>query len=802
MANLGNHFSIDVSKGKARSNCVFQGKNYRITVLSEVLVRLEYNEKGIFNDYPTIFAINRLFTKEPFITVKQDDNYLYISSNYFVLDYTKEKPFSASKLVPDSNLKITVRGTDKYWYFNNPEVRNYKGTTVSFDYYKDGVALSKGLYNTDGFASFDDSERPVFVSDGRVMKNPSSGIDLYVFIYNDDFKAALQSYFELTGFPSLVPRYAFGLWWNKDEKYNDASLEELTNNFKRYSIPLSSVLLKNYKAEINGKEIPANFEFDKDRFPNIYETINKLHNNGIYFGLNLKINDGITPKDRVYPIFKKILNIQKDGVIPINVYNTDLLEAFLKSIIDEYTKIGVDYFSIDDINKDKTYSFMLLHYIFTNYMKSENKRGLVFSRNPEIASHRYPVSYSGITNVSWKTLSYLPYFNLTSANIGLSYWSHDIGGYHNGIEDAELYTRYVELGTYSPIFRFSSKSGRYYKREPWKWDVKTKEIVEEYTKLRHRLVPYIYTEAYNYSKEGTPLIRPLYYSYKNIYDEPLYKNEYYFGSELLVCPITESKDSVMNRVLKRIYIPEGTWYEFKTGKKFPGDKRYVTFYKDEDYPVFAKSGAIIPLAVLEMENLNDVKPPKKMEVHVFPGESNSYNLYEDDGISNLYKEGYYIVTNIDYNYRENNYTLIIRPIEGKTGIIPEKRDYLIRFRNTKNAEDVKVNVGQAPVEYTKYIDGNDFCIEVKDVPTNSQLTINCAGKAIEIDAVRLINEDIDGIINDLQIETTLKERIASILFSDKEISKKRIEIRKLKAKGLSTLFIKMFIKLLEYISEI
>ena len=100
----------------------------------------------------------------------------------------------------------------------------------------------------------------------------------------------------------------------------------------------------------------------------------------------------------------------------------------------------------------------------------------------------------------------------------------------------------------------------------------------------------------------------------------------------------------MNRVLHRIYLPEGTWYDFKTGKKFPGGKRYVTFYKDEDYPVYAKSGSIIPLAIIDENNINSVLPPKKMEIQVFPGVSNNINLYEDDGISSLYKEGYYILT--------------------------------------------------------------------------------------------------------------------------------------------------------------
>ncbi|MFA5459330.1 MAG: hypothetical protein WC267_02005, partial [Bacilli bacterium] len=91
----------------------------------------------------------------------------------------------------------------------------------------------------------------------------------------------------------------------------------------------------------------------------------------------------------------------------------------------------------------------------------------------------------------------------------------------------------------------------------------------------------------------------------------------------------------------------------------------------------------------------------------------------------------------------------------------------------------------------------------KDVPTIGQLTINCKGEDIEIDALRIINEDIDGIINDLEIETSLKDNIAQILFNkDLPIKKKRISIRKLSRQGLKPIFVRLFIRLLEYIEQI
>ena len=459
-----------------------------------------------------------------------------------------------------------------------------------------------------------------------------------------------------------------------------------------------------------------------------------MHDRGIKIGLNIDPHEGIYPHEPKFAEIAALLNINDKSTIPFNVFDNTILNIYFNKLILPLYNVGVDFFWLDYYNPDDRVTMDALNYYhFNDYKRFTNQRGMILARNSRIAAHRYPVHYSGQTIVSWKTLSTLPYYNSTSSNIGLSWWSHDIGGYKDGIEDSELYVRYVQLGTFSPIFRFAAKYGHYYKREPWKWDVQTLNIVREYCVLRHKLIPYLYGEAYKYHKTGLPLIQPLYYNYPEIYDEPVYKNEYYFGTELFVAPITSKKDNVMGRAVERVFLPEGTWYDFKTGKKFPGNKRYVVFYKDEDYPVFAKSGSIIPLADLE-ENINNTNSPKAMEIHIFPGKSNIYNLYEDDGYSSLYKDGYYIVTRIDYNYLANNFTVIIRPVEGKSGIIPDKRDYRIRFRNTREADEVVVMLGKDAIPSTSYVEDNDFIVEVKAVPTTQQLTINCKGKNIEIDA--------------------------------------------------------------------
>lgn len=802
MASLGTHFQINPQDLMTDTRVVFKGVNYRITVLSERLVRFEYSLNGNFYDGATEIVHNRNF---PVCKVKadQDDKYLVLTTKYFVLQYAKEKPFKGPSFAPDSNLKVKLVNTDKMWYYDHPEARNFKGSAFSIEDFGAETTLSNGLYSTDGFATLDDSHSLLIDQDGFLVMGDNKRTDFYLFAYRRDFGLCLKDYFTLTGYPPMIPRYALGIWWNRDQIYSFEDTKKLVKTFNKYDIPLSVLLLSEFwhnKDKTNYNLYKTGYTFNSELFPNPEEFTRYMHERGIRIGVNLDGGEGITAMDTAYQQMCNELNIPIGKVIPFKVLDQNFIVSYFENLINPLYKIGVDFFWLDA--KDEITTRALNYYHFTDYKKFQDRRGLILSRNGGKAAHRYPVHYSGETKVGWETLKYLPFFNSTASNIGISWWSHDVGGYKGGIEDSELYLRYAELATYSPIFRFSARRGAYYKRAPWRWDMKTYTIVKDYCKLRHKLIPYIYTENYKYYKTCLPLIQPLYYYFPEIFDEPDYRNEYYFGTELLVAPITKPKDDVMNRSVEKIFLPKGTWYEFKTGKKFIGGKRYIAFYKDEDYPVFAKAGSIIPLGKLD-ENINNTNPPKVMEIDVFPGSSNVYRLYEDDGISSLYEEGYYIITAIDFNYAKDNYVLSIQPVEGKTGIIPDNRDYRIRFRNTRNPERIRVEINNEQVtNFATFNEDNDFIIEVKNVDTKKQLVVNCVGNNMEIEAVRIINEDINEIISDLQIETLLKERIGAIIFSNLPINKKRIQIRKLKNTGLDPIFIKMFLKLLEYVSEI
>ena len=490
---LQEHFKMDYKGILPNTNNILRGNKYRITILSELLIRLEYSESGLFEDRPTELVMNRNFPEVKFDR-KEDQTYLTIETSYFQLTYRKEAPFAGSKMTPDQNLRINLKNTDKFWYFNHPEVRNFGGTAFSLDNADGNVRYNKGLYSTDGFVSIDDSNNLIFNEDGSLGKRSDTRIDTYVFMYRRDFGACLRDYFFLTGYPALIPRYALGVWWNKTVEYNAKDLEKLVYQFSKYRIPVSIIMLGDNWHRQNPR-MKSGLSFDERLFKRPKRMTDFLHSKNIRFAVKVNPLEGISPKEDYFLPFKKASGVEEDknGILPFNVFNPNILSAYFDYLIHPLMNYGVDFFWIDYDNiNDQTTLRALTHYHFNDFKQILNRRGIVFARSSGLAQHRYPIIYTGETIVSWKNLQMMPQYNSTASNLGLSWISNDIGGFTGGIEDPELYARFVQFGCFSPILRLSADEGKYYKREPWRWDITTSSIVSQYMRLRHSLIPYLY----------------------------------------------------------------------------------------------------------------------------------------------------------------------------------------------------------------------------------------------------------------------------------------------------------------------
>ena len=669
MANVSNYYVVDRNKLVSEKESYIIGKKYRFTVLSPRLIRLEYNKEGIFEDRPTSRVINRKFPRTQY-AITESDTLVQIDTGVFTLTYVKDSELKTGGL--GSNIKAVINGTKIEWQMNNPEVKNMRSINYSIDSIKDKIVLDRGLYSLDWFCVLDDSKSLILDSNDVFVERPIGSRDLYLFMYNKDFDGCLNDYFTLTGYPSLIPRYALGAWWYKNDNYTSNDIIELFNNFNRDNIPISIFMLGDYWHNKDNNYTPS---------IDLRSISTYLSSRGVRLGLTINPTSDIVNGSNEHNIINNYINVDKLNFVPLS---NDKIGLYFNLFINNLESLGVNIFSIDYNNSlDRINLWKFNHY---HYGRNEvrNQRGLILSRNPGFASHRYPIMWSGKTLVNWTTLNLLPRYNLQGYNIGVSFIAHPIGGYRGGIEEDELYLRYIQFACFSPIFLLASEGGKYYKREPWKWNSIIENHIVSYMNLRYKLIPYLYSESYNYHKTGHGIIKPFYYEYPRVMDEPLYQNQYFLGRNFFVAPITVRKNNVINRVMKKVFVPKGIWFDFLQGKKYNGNKTYNNFYRDEDYPVFVKAGSIIPMSSNIKEDV-----PSTLELNIYPLDNGEYNLYEDDGFSNNYKRGFYMITNFSYQYEVDNYTFKIRRRDGKN--LLSKRNYILRFKNIKNISEVNVN---------------------------------------------------------------------------------------------------------------
>jgi alpha-glucosidase (family GH31 glycosyl hydrolase) len=191
--------------------------------------------------------------------------------------------------------------------------------------------------------------------------------------------------------------------------------------------------------------------------------------------------------------------------------------------------------------------------------------------------------------------------------------------------------------------------------------------------LRHALIPYIYSMAWRAHQTGISLVTPMYYGN---WEEPAAfeaKGQYYFGTELIAAPVTEPGNRKTSLAVKRVWLPSGVWYNFFTGQRFTGGQWHELEVDLEDIPVFAKAGAIVPLA--PKAGWGGIENPAELDLHIFLGADNTFDLYEDDGETTDYERGKYAITR--FSLEGNKF--IIHPATGDPSILPYARTYRIHI---------------------------------------------------------------------------------------------------------------------------
>lgn len=728
--NFKETFGLHVA-AKTQADFILTVGDVRFSILSPCLLRVE---RGAFTDAPTQKVWYRDFER-PAFQHRTEGRFVVIETERCVFRYDLKRNKMAS---------VTMGGKTVSDFRGG----NLKGTYRTLDGTIGPIPIGKGIVSKNGVALLDDSKSLLLGADGRIEPRPGSAEDLYYFAFGHNYREAVQTLFQLTGPVPLVPRFCLGNWWSRYKAYSQQEYMELMEQFIKREIPITVATIDmdwhwvkvkekfgdQAKRVVDKKNVKdlwwsdgwTGYSWNTDLFPDYKGFLSYLKSKNLKITVNVHPSDGVRFFEDQYADMANAMGIDpaSQQTVQFDITDPKFIDAYFTYLHHPYEKDGVDFWWIDWQQGHNTKLkgldplWALNHYHYLDNCK-ENRRGLILSRYAEIGSHRYPLGFSGDTTVSWPCYRFQPYFTSTAANVGYTWWSHDIGGHHRAKKEDELYLRWVQFGVFSPVNRLHSTSNEFMGKEPWKfrWDVE--QLAMRYLRLRHRLIPYLYTMNYRTYHDGVGLIEPMYYDYPESEQAYRVKNEYLFGSELIVAPVTRPLHPKTNLAGTEVWLPEGRYTDLFTNQIYEGGRCYKMFRGLESLPVLAKTGAILPLD--RNDKTNQCGNPDAMELLLYRG-NNSFTLYEDDGESQDFTKGAFATREFTIKEDEKEVMFSIHPYRGDTAVVRSAVDYRLTFRDIISAKQVEVQRNGQPVP-AQLVTGEIVALELEQVKPTDEITV-------------------------------------------------------------------------------
>ena len=620
------------------------GAKYRFTVLKDGVVRYEWAPDGEFEDRPSAFAAQRNQTTVPDFRVRESDSSLEIITARFHLTYNKEE-FSAH------GLSAVVHGYTNHWWRFGENAPNLGGTFRTLDGVDGRVGVEPGVASRDGFAQVDDSDTMLFTADGFVApRRPGPGrVDGYLFCYGHEYREAVRALYAISGPTPLLPRWTLGNWWSRYYEYSADEYIKLMDTFKDMRIPLTVAvidmdwhLVDDQRVRDAGVTGWTGYTWNKELFPDSKAFVKELHKRHLKTSLNEHPAEGVAKYEEMYEAMARALKFDtSDGeTIAFDITDRTFLKAYFDILIKHLEDDGLDFWWLDwqqgpySRMKGVDPLWVLNHYHFLHNARLQDgkpggrSRPIIFSRYAGPGSQRYPVGFSGDTVISWASLHFQPEFTASASNIGYGWWSHDIGGHMFGVRDDDLTARWVQLGVMSPIMRLHSTKMRWVCKEPWKLPPGPQDVVANFLRLRHRLIPYLHTMNAR-AAAGDPLVQPMYWEYPEREEAYAVPNQYYFGTEVIVAPITTPQNKNLKTGKVKAWLPPGQHVDFFTGVVYTGNRTLWLTRTLDKMPVLLKQGAIVPLDLADAPE-NGAFNPEGIEIVVAVGADGEFELQEED----------------------------------------------------------------------------------------------------------------------------------------------------------------------------
>jgi hypothetical protein len=265
--------------------------------------------------------------------------------------------------------------------------------------------------------------------------------------------------------------------------------------------------------------------------------------------------------------------------------------------------------------------------------------------------------------------------------------------------------------------------------------------------------------------EGMPLVQPMYYHNSDDWSAYQVPNEYYFGSGLIVCPITKPIRKELGVAKVKGWLPRGQYIDFFDGTIYEGNRK-LTFYRGLDrIPVLAKAGAIVPMTHIDEVITNDVANPRKMEIKIFAGADGEFTLYEDDGETLGYEQNKYVTTSMKLDWNKDT-SFTIEGAKGDLTLLPVSREYQLEFVGIQDCNRIEVTSNDHSIHFNKKYDKktNTLTLILKSCHVEDKIhVILFNGNQM---AENNVKEKVFEFLDRAQIAFDLKSDVYNIIKSD------------------------------------
>jgi alpha-D-xyloside xylohydrolase len=551
------------------------------------------------------------------------------------------------------------------------------------------------------------------------FRSPNAKLLDYVVFYGTRAESVISTYRKLSGQVPMLPLWAYGFWQCR-ERYNSGDhLVQTVKEFRKRRLPMDVIVQDWQYWGKYGWGVP---KFDETSYPEPAKFIRELHDLNAHF--NISVWENI---DKASPIGKEY--VAGDLYIPgsgwIDMLNPRARSKHWNTMNQNLFSQGVDSWWLDAAEPEndalkgkKTYFglgdfYRLTYPLFVSKAVYEGQRGTtadkrvcILTRSAFPGQQRYGIiNWSGDIGSDWDTYKRQIVAGLNYTITGFPYWTTDIGGFfrpettqYTDTNYHDLLTRWFQWGALNPVFRIH---GYKTETEPWKFGEAVESNMRKAMNLRYRLLPYIYSEAWQVSKKGSTMMRPLVMDFN---DDTVALNqpfEFMFGKSLLVAPITAPNVWKWN-----IYLPKSNgWFDFWTGKRYQGGQTVkATVLKDKS-PLFVKAGSIIPLG--KLVQYSGQLPADTMEIRIYKGAEGKFELYEDEGDNYNYEKGNYSV--ILFTWNDKSKTLTISKRQGSYPGFINNRVFQIVLVSESNGTGIESSKIKKQISYI----GNKVIIRLK-----------------------------------------------------------------------------------------